>query len=89
MEEMTIPTIISFATAVITYIFGLLAKKYNWIESKYIPWQNALIGILAGIIARCVGLTDNLGAAIVMCIIAAFGAGGGYDLVKHSEVENK
>lgn len=84
MEEMTIPTIISFTTTVITYIFGLLAKKYNWIESKYIPCQNALIGILAGIIARCVGLIDNLGAAIVMCVISAFGAGGGYDLVKKS-----
>ena len=50
MEEMTIPTIISFVTMVITYIFGIIAKKYEWMESKYIPYQNALIGILAGII---------------------------------------
>lgn len=84
MEEMTIPTIISFVTMVITYIFGMIAKKCGWMESKYIPYQNALIGILAGIISWCIGLTENLGTAIVMCTIAAFGAGGGYDLVKNS-----
>lgn len=85
MEEMTIPTIISFVTLVITYIFGVLSKKFNWLESKYIPYQNAIIGILAGIIAWCTGLVDNLGTAIVMCVISAFGAGGGYDLVKKSK----
>ena len=84
MEEMTIPTIISFVTLVITYIFGLMAKKYNWMESKYIPYQNAIIGILSGVAVWCVGLVDNLGTGIVMCVIGAFGAGGGYDLVKHS-----
>lgn len=84
MEEMTIPTIISFVTAVITYIFGVLAKKFNWIESKYIPYQNAIIGILSGVAVWNCGLVTNLGAGIIMCVISAFGAGGGYDLVKKS-----
>lgn len=85
MEELTMPLIMSFSTLVITYLFAELSKKFNWLESKYIPYQNALIGILAGIIAWCTGLIDNLGTAIIMCVISAFGAGGGYDLVKKSK----
>ena len=87
MEEMTIPTIISFITLVITYVFAELSKKFNWVEKKYIPYQNAIIGILSGVIAWCVGLVDNLGTAIIICTISAFGAGGGYDLVKNSKKE--
>ena len=87
MEEVTLTTIISFTTLVITYLFGILSKKFNWLESKYIPYQNAVIGIFAGIIAFVLGLVDNLAKAIIMCVISAFGAGGGYDLVKKSKEE--
>lgn len=83
-EQITMQTIISFATVVITYIFGWLAKKYNWIESKYIPYQNAVIGILAGIIAYILGFVKDPATGVITCIIAAFGAGGGYDLVNKS-----
>lgn len=85
MEEVTIQTIIAFVTMVVTYIFGYFAKKCNWIESKYIPYQNAVIGMAAGIIAYILGLVVDPATGIITCIIAAFGAGGGYDLVKKSK----
>lgn len=82
MEDVTLTIVISFATLVVTYIFGILAKKFNFIESKYIPCQNLIIGILAGIIAFVLGLVEDLAQAIILCIISAFGAGGGYDFVQ-------
>lgn len=85
MEEMTIPIIISFVTVLVTYIFAEISKKFNWLESKYIPYQNAVIGIIAGIIAWKVGLAEDIATAIILCIISAFGAGGGYDFVKQSK----
>ncbi len=85
MIELSIPVIMSFATAVVTYCFAEISKKFNWVESQYIPYQNALIGILAGIIVWCVGLADNLGVAIILCEMSSFAAGGGYDLVKSSK----
>lgn len=84
MEEMTIPTIMCFVTMIVTYVFAELSKRFKWLESKYIPYQNALIGIIAGIIVYCTGLSNNLATAIIICVISAFGAGGGYDMVKHS-----
>ena len=82
MEALDITTILSFVTAIVTCVFAEISKRFGWVESKYIPYQNALIGILAGVIVWCVRLTDNLGTAIIICVISAFGAGGGYDLVK-------
>lgn len=87
MEEMTIPTIMSFVTMIVTYFFAELSKRFKWLESKYIPYQNALIGIIAGIIVYCTGLSNNLATAIIICVISAFGAGGGYDLVNKSKEE--
>ena len=83
--SMDITTIMSFVTMVVTYAFGEMSKRFKWVESKYIPYQNALIGIVSGIVVWCIGLSNNLGTAIVICVISAFAAGGGYDLVKHSE----
>lgn len=88
MEEMTIPTIMCFVTMIVTYVFAELSKRFKWLESKYIPYQNAVIGIIAGIIVYCTGLSNSLHTSIIICIISAFGAGGGYDLVKHSEVDS-
>lgn len=89
MEEVTLTTIISFTTLVITYIFGILSKKFGWLESKYIPFQNALIGIIAGVIAFVLGLVEDLATAVIICVISAFGAGGGYDLVQKSKGINE
>lgn len=87
MENLSLDfaTIMMFVTAVVTYLFAELSKKFNWLENKYIPYQNAIIGIVSGLIVFWTGLSNNLGASIVICIMSAFSAGGGYDLVKSSK----
>ena len=85
MEDVTMQTVIGFATMVITYIFGKLSKKFNWIESKYIPYQNALIGVVAGVLAYMLGFVEDPAIGVITCIMSALGAGGGYDLVKKSK----
>lgn len=81
--EITVVSILSVVTAVVTYICGLLAKKFNWIESTYIPLQNLFIGIVAGVI--CVSMRIDgmdLTTALIVCLTSALGAGGAYDLTK-------
>jgi hypothetical protein len=77
-----IESIFSVVTMIVTFIFGKLAKRFNWLESDYIPLQNLLIGMLAGILVYLTDITDNLAMSIVLCIMSAFGAGGIYDFIK-------
>lgn len=80
--DITVEAIIGVCNIIVTYIFGILAKKFNWIESKYIPLQNLLIGIFAGVLSNLVGLSDNLCISVVSCVIGAMSAGGIYDTIK-------
>ena len=80
---MEITSIITIVTVVVTFFMGIISKKYELVESKYIPIQNVIIGIIAGVI--CYGLrldNMNLATSIVTCIISALGAGGAYDLTR-------
>lgn len=80
---MDIASIIKIVAVVVTFIFGFISKKFELVESKYIPIQNVIIGLIAGLI--CYGLRlDNmdLATSIVTCIISALGAGGFYDLTR-------
>lgn len=77
-----IEAVMSACTAIVTYIFAELAKKFNITESNYIPAQNFCIGILAGIMIWVLGIYDNLATSVVLCILSAFGAGGIYDAYK-------
>lgn len=79
---MTKESIIMVVTAFVTYIFGILAKRFDWLEKKYIPIQNMIIGIVAGVLVYLVGLSDNILASILICLASSFGAGGAYDLAK-------
>lgn len=79
---MTIEIVISFITGIVTYISGLLAKKYKLVESELIPLQNIAIGVLAGVIVYLLGLNSNLITSIFICSVSAMGAGGTYDLAK-------
>lgn len=84
----TVEMIMSVMTAIITYIFGLLSKKFNWIESKYIPIQNALIGIATGIICYLLKLSEtDLATTIIYCLIGSMASGGTYDLTKVNKEE--
>ena len=81
--EVTAEMVIAVVTAILTYIFGLLSKKFNWIESKYIPIQNAIIGILAGVICKVLGLADsNMLITLMYTLFGSMTAGGTYDLTK-------
>jgi len=79
---MTIEAIMTVCTAIVTYIFGCLNKKFNLTDTNYIPLQNLSIGFLTGIIVFLSGLNDNLLSSIVICTVSALGAGGAYDLSK-------
>lgn len=79
---MTTNEIIIVTTAFITYVFGILSKRFNWMESNYIPIQNLLIGIVAGLLVYYGGLNTSLISSIIVCCAAALTAGGAYDLGK-------
>ena len=86
---MTTEQIVMLVTMLVTYIMGRLAKKFKWLFEDYIPVQNFIIGFLAGLIAYCAGLTDNLIISILSCMLSAFGAGGIYDLKKAGAKNDK
>lgn len=87
---MTVTTemVMSIVTALITYLFGVLSKKFNWIESKYIPIQNASIGVIAGIICYLLKISEaDMLTTIIYCIVGAMASGGTYDLAKTTSKE--
>lgn len=80
---MNVEEIIPLVSMVVTWIMGELSKKFNWYESKYIPIQNLLIGIVATIVYILANDEANITAAIVT-VFSGLLAGGIYDLAKTS-----
>ncbi len=78
---MEIETFITVITAIVSYIMGNLAKKFNWIESKYIPVQTFIIGICVAICYYFLVDNSNISNAIVLAFSALI-SGGFYDLTK-------
>lgn len=76
--EITIPSIITF----VTLILGMISKKFSIMNSKHIPFQNVLIGIVSGVLVFLTDLEPNILNAIITCLIASLGAGGLYDTIK-------
>lgn len=84
--DITIEMVMAVITALITYIYGLITKKFNIVESKYIPLQNAVIGLVAGLICYCLKITEaDMFTAIIYCVIGSMASGGTYDLAKISK----
>lgn len=84
------PEIISMVvTALITFGFGLLAKKFNWSTKDYIPFQNLCIGLFSGILVYIFGFNENLLGAIILGLFASMTAGGTYDLSKMKTIDSK
>lgn len=77
----TLETIIPVITVIISYIFGILAKKFNWYESKYIPIQNGIIGILSSIIYY-IAVPESNFVVVLFTALSGFAAGGIYDASK-------
>nr|DAW39734.1 MAG TPA: holin [Caudoviricetes sp.] len=79
--QITLDSIIPVITVVVSYIFGLLAKKFNWYESKYIPIQNGVIGVISAIIYY-LAVPDCNFIVVLFTALSGFAAGGLYDASK-------
>lgn len=73
---LTVASIVLFTTLVL----GNLCKLTNICTKKNLPIQNLIVGIVAGILCYYTNTINNLLEAIILCVIAAFSAGGVYDL---------
>ena len=76
--EITIPSIITF----VTLIMGMISKKFSIMNSKDIPFQNVLIGIVSGVLVFLTDLEPNILNAIITWLIASLGAGGLYESIR-------
>ncbi len=83
--EFTWEILFGISQAIITAIIGVFTKD-TLIDSKYIPIQNLVIGILSGILAIVTGIYDNTINAMLIGIAISFGVGGAYDMV---QIKNK
>lgn len=79
--NLTLEMIIPVMTMIVSYFFGFLAKKFNWYKKKYIPIQNAVIGILSAII-YCTAVPEADFVTVLFTALSGFVAGGVYDLKK-------
>lgn len=83
--EFTWEILFGISQAIITAIIGVFTKD-TLIDSKYIPIQNLVIGILSGFLAIVTGIYDNTINAMLIGIAISFGVGGAYDMV---QIKNK
>ena len=83
--EFTWEILFGISQAIITAIIGIFTKD-TIVDSKYIPIQNLVIGILSGILAIATGIYDNTINAMLIGIAISFGVGGAYDMVR---IKNK
>lgn len=76
---MDVNNIIEIVTVVVTLILGIISKKSNFINSKKIPIQNLIIGIISFVIDYII--TKDFNASIMFSGLLA---GGTYDLLKNT-----
>lgn len=67
--------ILTIVTMVVTWIFGIIAKKIPWISNNLIPLQNIAIGLIIAVIEWII--TKDFSIAIALSGIVA---GGAYDV---------
>lgn len=76
--------------ALVTYILGALVKtKIDKIPNKYIPLQNVIIGLVAGIVCYLIKVEPNIVNSILLCLLATTGAGGVADLVNKNNYKKE
>lgn len=69
--------------AVITLAVGAITNTFiSSIPNRFIPLQNLIVGLLSAAVCILSGVEPNALQAIVLCVMAAMGAGGAYDLTK-------
>lgn len=78
VKEMEIELIFGVIQAVVTAVLGSFTKK-GVVPKRFIPLQNAIVGIIAGLLAVYFGVYDNPILAMFMCLAVSMGVGGVYD----------
>lgn len=83
---MEITEILTIVTIIVTWVFGILAKKSTFVNNNLIPIQNIVIGLVIAIIEWIVTKDFSLAIAVSGLI-----AGGSYDVFHNLEkiVKNK
>lgn len=76
MNDTTV--IVYIATIIITYLLGILTKRYPKISNKLIPIQNLCIGIVVFLVEWFI--TKEPSTALML---SGLTAGGIYDIIKN------
>lgn len=81
--------IIYIVSTLLTYILGLLSKKFKWNETLPIPIQNIFVGVITFLVAyiccKVAGTEIDIQSTMEKIIVALGGAGTaalGYDTNK-------
>lgn len=77
---MELSTLISLVTIIVTWVLGMISKKYTKLNNKLIPMQNILVGLVVALIEWIV--TKDFKVAIALSGIIA---GGTYDIFHNLE----
>lgn len=77
---MELSTLISLVTIIVTWVLGIVSKKYTKLNNKLIPIQNILVGLIIALIEWIV--TKDFKVAIALSGIIA---GGTYDIFHNLE----
>lgn len=77
---MELTQIISIVTIFVTWILGIVSKKYTKLNNKLIPIQNIAIGLIVAIVEWII--TKDFNTSIALSGILA---GGTYDVLHNLE----
>ena len=77
---MELSTLISLVTVIVTWVLGVISKKYTKLNNKLIPIQNIVVGLIVALIEWIV--TKDFKVAIALSGIIA---GGTYDIFHNLE----
>lgn len=77
---MDLSTLVSLVTIIVTWVLGVISKRYTALNNKLIPIQNILIGVIVAVIEWVV--TKDFSTAIALSGIIA---GGTYDVFHNLE----
>jgi len=77
---MEVTQIIQIVTIIVTWLLGVVSKKYTKLNNKLIPIQNILIGLIVAVIEWIV--TKDFSSAIALSGLIA---GGSYDIFHNLE----
>ena len=77
---MELSTLISLVTIIVTWVLGMISKKYTKLNNKLIPIQNIVVGLIVASIEWIVTKVFKLAIALSGII-----AGGTYDIFHNLE----